>query len=113
VVYVSDSLGSLKKLEQLDLNRNSIKKLPEELGYLSSMQFMDLSFNNLDKLPDSIQHMRGLRELNLQYAGAMLQVPESACTLRFLEKIKADPSIVFPVCFLSQQTNRLVIYIEP
>lgn len=113
LVYVSDSLGSLKKLEQLDLNRNSIRHLPEDLGYLSSMQFMDLSFNNLDKLPDSMQYMQGLRELNLQYAGAMLRVPESACTLRFIEKIKADPSIVFPICFLSQQTNRLVIYIEP
>lgn len=113
LVYVSDSLGSLRKLEQLDLNRNSIKKLPEDLGYLSSMQFMDLSFNNLDKLPDSMQFMKGLRELNLQYSGAMLRIPESACGLRMLEKIKADPSIVFPVCFLSQQTNRLVIYIEP
>ncbi|MNY78721.1 hypothetical protein D3C86_2190900 [compost metagenome] len=60
-----------------------------------------------------MQYMSGLRELNLQYAGAMLRVPESACTLRMLEKIKADPSIVFPVCFLAQQTNRLVIYIEP
>ncbi len=113
LVHVSDSLGSLKKLEQLDLNRNSIQLLPEDLGYLSSMQFMDLGFNNLSKLPDSMQFMRGLRELNLQYAGALLRVPESACTLRMLEKIKADPSIVFPVCFLSQQTNRLVIYIEP
>lgn len=111
--YVSDSLGSLKKLEQLDLNRNSVRVLPQELGFLSSMQFLDLSFNNLAALPDSMQHMSGLRELNLQYAGPMLRVPESACTLRMLEKIKADPSIVFPVCFLSQQTNRLVIYIEP
>ncbi|WP_343634205.1 leucine-rich repeat domain-containing protein [Fluviicola sp.] len=113
LVYVSDSLASLKKLEQLDLNRNAIKTLPEGLGYLSAMQFMDLSFNNLDKLPDSMQFMRGMRELNLQYAGPMLRIPESACGLRMLEKIKADPSIVFPVCFLSQQTNRLVIYIEP
>lgn len=113
LVHISDSLGSLKKLEQLDLNRNSIQLLPEDLGYLSSMQFMDLSFNNLSKLPDSLQYMRGLRELNLQYAGALLRVPESACGLRMLEKIKADPSIVFPVCFLSQQTNRLIIYIEP
>jgi Leucine-rich repeat (LRR) protein len=113
LVYVSDSLASLKKLEQLDLNRNSIKRLPEDLGYLSAMQFMDLSFNNLDKLPDSLQYMSGLRELNLQYAGAMLNIPETACRLRMLERIKADPSIVFPVCFLSQQTNRLVIYIEP
>ncbi|WP_300355284.1 leucine-rich repeat domain-containing protein [Fluviicola sp.] len=113
LVFVSDSLGKLNKLEQLELNRNSIQKLPEDLGYLSSMQFLDLSFNNLNKLPDSMQYMRGLRELNLQYAGAMLNIPESACSLRMLEKIKADPSIVFPVCFLSQQTNRLVIYIEP
>lgn len=113
LVYVSDSLGSLRKLEQLDLNRNAIRKLPEDLGFLSGMQFMDLSYNNLQKLPDSMQYMSGLRELNLQYSGAMLQVPESACTLRMLEKIKADPSVVFPICFLSQQTNRLVIYIEP
>lgn len=113
LVFVSDSLGSLKKLEQLELNRNSIQKLPEDLGYLSSLQFLDLSFNNLNKLPDSLQYMRGLRELNLQYAGAMLNIPESACSLRMLEKIKADPSIAFPVCFLSQQTNRLVIYVEP
>lgn len=113
LVFISDSLGSLKKLEQLDLNRNSIRLLPEDLGYLSSMQFLDLGFNNLSKLPDSMQYMRGLRELNLQYAGAMLNIPESACSLRMLEKIKADPSIVFPVCFLSQQTNRLVIYVEP
>lgn len=113
LVYISDSLGSLRKLEQLDLNRNAIRRLPEELGFLSGMKFMDLSYNNLQKLPDSMQYMSGLRELNLQYSGAMLQVPESMCRLRMLEKIKADPSVVFPVCFLSQQTNRLVIYIEP
>lgn len=113
LIYVSDSLGSLRKLEQLDLNRNAIRKLPEDLGFLSEMQFLDLSYNNLNKLPDSMQYMSGLRELNLQYSGAMLQVPESACTLRMLEKIKADPSVVFPICFLSQQTNRLIIYIEP
>ncbi|WP_300661598.1 leucine-rich repeat domain-containing protein [Fluviicola sp.] len=113
LVYVSDSLGSLRNLEQLDLNRNAIRKLPEDLGFLSGMQFLDLSYNNLQKLPDSMQYMSGLRELNLQYSGAMLQVPESACSLRMLEKIKADPSVVFPICFLSQQTNRLVIYIEP
>ncbi|MDR0802477.1 leucine-rich repeat domain-containing protein [Fluviicola sp.] len=113
LVYIPDSLGSLRKLEQLDLNRNSIRELPEDLGFLSEMKFLDLSYNNLRKLPDSMQYMSGLKELNLQYSGAMLQIPESACTLRMLEKIKADPSVVFPICFLSQQTNRLVIYIEP
>lgn len=113
LVYVSDSLGELKNLEQLNLSRNSIERLPEQLVYNSVLQWVDLSFNNLEKLPDSMQYLTGLRDLNLQYAGALLQIPESACKLRYLEKIKADPSIVFPMCFLGQQTNRLIIYIEP
>lgn len=113
LVYLSDSLSELNNLEQLNLARNSLKLLPERLTDIHSMYSLDLSFNNLDKLPDSIQEWRALRDLNLQYAGALLQVPESACDLRYLEKIKADPSIVFPSCFLTQQTNRLIIYIEP
>lgn len=113
LVYISDSLAELTHLEQLYLARNSIRQLPERLTDVRSMYLMDLSYNNLHKLPDSMQFWRELRELNLQHAGPMLHVPESACGLRFLEKIKADPGIVFPNCFMTQQTNRLVIYIEP
>lgn len=113
LVYISDSLSELNNLEQLNLARNSLRSLPENLTDVHSLYAMDLSFNNLAKLPDSMQEWRDLRDLNLHYAGALLQVPESACSLRFLERIKADPSIVFPACFLTQQTNRLIIYIEP
>ena len=113
LVYVSDSLAALNNLEQLYLGRNSLTAIPENLTDVHSLYSLDLSYNNLSKLPDSMQEWRDLREMNLQYAGALLQVPESACQLRYLEKIKADPSIVFPMCFLTQLTNRLVITIEP
>ncbi len=113
LVYISDSLSKLMHLEQLDLSRNKLRFLPKNSEMISTLQWVDLSYNDLEKLPDSLQFLTDLRELNLYYAGALLQVPESLCHLRYLEKIKADPSIVFPMCVLTQRTNRLIIYVEP
>jgi leucine-rich repeat protein SHOC2 len=113
LVYISDSIGNCRRLDQINLSRNGLKKLPESMAQLNQLYQLDVSFNTLDKLPDSMHYWRSLRDLNLQYAGPMLRIPEVGCQLRMIERIKADPAIVFPTCFLTQQTNRLIIYIEP
>ena len=53
-VYVSQEIGNLRRLAQLDLSENKLTKLPEELGGLANLTDLLLSQNQLEYLPDSI-----------------------------------------------------------
>jgi len=53
-VCVSQEIGGLKRLAQLDLSENKLTKLPEEIGGLCNLTDLLLSQNELEYLPDSI-----------------------------------------------------------
>lgn len=58
-------LLKLTNVDELDLSRNMIQKLPEDIGRFSSLRWLDLHSNKLESLPESISDLVGLTHLNL------------------------------------------------
>jgi Leucine-rich repeat (LRR) protein len=109
LVYVSDSIRNCIKLSQLNLNRNNLSALPNGIFKLTEMRVLSINFNQLSRVSDSICALKKLKELHVYQAGALTQLPETTCELRFLEVLQVDPSTVLPTCLFTQKTNRLHI----
>lgn len=55
----------LTNVDELDLSRNLIQKLPDNIGNFLSLRWLDLHSNKLESLPESIGNLVGLTHLNL------------------------------------------------
>lgn len=109
LTHLPDSLGKLKRLQQLHLKRNRLDTLPSGLFEVLSLQYLDLSYNNLTALDKGLGNLHQLKELRVYRAGFLMEIPESVCELRFLERLNIDPTVALPMCILTRKTNRLVI----
>lgn len=58
-------LLKLTHVDELDLSRNRIQKLPDNIGDLSSLRWLDLHSNKLESVPESVGDLVGLTHLNL------------------------------------------------
>ncbi|XP_059215446.1 leucine-rich repeat-containing protein 18 [Centropristis striata] len=58
-------LLKLTNVDELDLSRNLIQKLPENIGNFTSLRWLDLHSNKLESVPESIGNLVGLTHLNL------------------------------------------------
>lgn len=58
-------LFKLTNVDELDLSRNLIQKLPDNIGNFSSLRWLDLHSNKLESVPESIGNLVGLTHLNL------------------------------------------------
>lgn len=58
-------LFKLTNVNELDLSRNLIQKLPDNIGNLSSLKWLDVHSNKLESVPESIGNLVGLTHLNL------------------------------------------------
>ncbi|KAM4607386.1 leucine-rich repeat-containing protein 18 [Polymixia lowei] len=58
-------LLKLTNVDELDLSRNLIRKLPNNIGSLMSLCWLDLHSNKLEALPESIGQLMGLTYLNV------------------------------------------------
>jgi hypothetical protein len=90
---LSESIGNLTKLEQLDLQLNQLEYLPESIGNLTDLERLDLSNNQLEFLPESIGNLTKLEHLVL-YNNELTYLPESIGNLTNLK-------------FLSIRNNKL------
>ncbi|XP_071768865.1 leucine-rich repeat-containing protein 18 [Centroberyx gerrardi] len=58
-------LLKLTGVDELDLSRNLIQKLPDDIGNFLSLSWLDLHSNKLEAVPESIGKLVGLTHLNL------------------------------------------------
>ena len=109
LVSLPESIGKLKNLVVLKLTYNSLRSIPESISECTNLGFLYLNRNNMEELPESMSQLSRLKEIHLRGAGPLLQVPESMCSLRYLELISIDNSIALPPCMYVLQANRLQI----
>ncbi|XP_040905710.1 leucine-rich repeat-containing protein 18 [Toxotes jaculatrix] len=79
-------LLKLTNVDELDLSRNLIQKLPENIGNFSSLRWLDLHSNKLEFVPESIGNLVGLTYLNL--SNNHLTSAGLPSTLGFLTSLK-------------------------
>ena len=61
-------LGSLSRLEILDLNQNALAgEIPAELGSLSNLEILDLSGNGFGEIPPELGSLPNLEILDLSH----------------------------------------------
>ncbi|XP_023266359.1 leucine-rich repeat-containing protein 18 [Seriola lalandi dorsalis] len=58
-------LLKLTNVDELDLSRNLIQKLPDNIGNFSSLRWLDLHSNKLESVPETISNLVGLTHLNV------------------------------------------------
>lgn len=58
-------LFKLANVEELDLSRNQIQKLPDNIGDFASLRLLDMHSNKLASVPESIGNLVELTHLNL------------------------------------------------
>lgn len=80
-------LLKLTNVDELDLSRNLIQKLPDNIGNFSSLRWLDLHSNRLESVPESIGNLVGLTHLNL--SNNRLISAGLPSTLGFLTSLKS------------------------
>ncbi|MHA1479314.1 MAG: leucine-rich repeat domain-containing protein, partial [Promethearchaeota archaeon] len=89
---ISDSLGDLTSLKELNLKKNNLKSLPESIGLLTLLEKLDLSMNWLTNLPEGIGKLSSLKKLNLK-ENKLKTHPAWLTKLPLLEHLEIDPVI--------------------
>lgn len=79
-------LLKLTNVDELDLSRNLIQKLPDNIGNFSSLRWLDLHSNRLESVPESIGGLARLTHLNL--SNNHLTSAGLPSTLGFLTSLK-------------------------
>ena len=109
LVTLPDSIGKLKNLKVLQVRFNRLETLPVGLGDCERLSLLYLNRNNLNALPEEMGNLKQLREIYLAGSGALNQIPESFCDLRYLEILEISQSTVVPACLIVLKANRLTI----
>ena len=63
--YLPPEIGSLRKLQELDLSFNKLKNLPNCIIELSALKFLKVTNNKLVDVPSGISSLRCLESLDL------------------------------------------------
>jgi len=83
-------IGKLTKLERLDLEGASLKKLPEEMGQLTQLKYVELRKNGLTTytIPGTIENWKRITRLSFAYVLQQTgQCVEQRRALTFLEVV--------------------------
>eukprot|EP00404_Azadinium_spinosum_P006675 CAMPEP_0180440184 /NCGR_PEP_ID=MMETSP1036_2-20121128/12975_1 /TAXON_ID=632150 /ORGANISM="Azadinium spinosum, Strain 3D9" /LENGTH=126 /DNA_ID=CAMNT_0022446351 /DNA_START=932 /DNA_END=1312 /DNA_ORIENTATION=+ len=68
MINFPDSFWELGALQNLQLNNNRMRRLPDKIGHLKALRGLDLGGNQLSTLPDSFCELTALEHLMLDYS---------------------------------------------
>ena len=81
---LSDTVGTLKKLETLLLQHNRLQVLPSTLANMPTLRDINVSHNQLLDFPVSLCGLRNLNSVDLS-GNRIRQVPDEVKTLQAVE----------------------------
>ncbi len=81
---LSESVGRINCLTELDLENNQLTGLPKSIGNLSSLNWLNLARNQLTSLPKSIGNLSSLTWLNLEN-NQLVNLPVNIVSLSSLD----------------------------
>lgn len=98
LVELPNSIGRMKKLNNLNVDRNALISLPPEIGNLTNLGVLSLRDNKLTKLPNELGNCAALHVLDV--SGNRLQyLPYSLVNLQlkavWLSENQAQPLLTF------------------
>lgn len=79
-----DTLGDLRRLEELDLGRNGIGSLPPQVAALRRLKKLSLDYNEIRELPAFVGDLTSLEELSLNSNGGV-RLPASLARVKGLK----------------------------
>ncbi|MBN3312366.1 LRC28 protein, partial [Atractosteus spatula] len=89
IVIIPEAIGSLAKLQSLDLSDNALQVLCPELGRLRSLRHLRLANNQLRSLPPEIGDLRDLETLDVSM-NCLSALPERLHQCLSLQCLTAD-----------------------
>ena len=77
----------------LYVQHNKLKKIPESVGNLRKLQNLNLSHNNVKELPASLAKLPRLRSLDLRSNPKLTKLVKTLAEVRSLEKLLLDAKV--------------------
>lgn len=78
-----DTVGNLRKLEELDLGRNGLRSVPPQVASLRGLKKLGLDYNDLREVPSFVGQLTNLEELSLNSNGGV-RLPQSLAGVKGL-----------------------------
>ena len=86
---IPKEFGSLKKLEYLYLDNDSITEFPKALFELENIKALQFSMDKIDSIPEGLSKLERLEEI-LFYCGRLKNLPQDIWKVKSLKKIILD-----------------------
>ncbi|KAG8440708.1 hypothetical protein GDO86_006454 [Hymenochirus boettgeri] len=96
IVFVPEAIGSLVKLQSLDLSNNALEILCPEIGSLKSLRHLRLTNNRLKFLPPEIGNLKELQTLDLS-TNHLVILPEKLYLCQSLQFLTVDRNLLCSV----------------
>lgn len=89
LTFLPDSIGNLRKLEELYVSGNQLISLPESICNLKNLYLLVVDRNQIVSIPERIGDLHNLTTLFMNN-NQIVSIPESIEHLQFLEKINLE-----------------------
>lgn len=93
IVFIPEAIGSLARLQSLDLSNNALQLLCPEIGRLRSLRHLRLSNNQLKCLPLELGDLQDLETLDLSM-NQLKSIPEQLHRCLFLQNLTVDHNLL-------------------
>ncbi|XP_050244407.1 disease resistance protein RPV1-like isoform X3 [Quercus robur] len=95
LVKLSENLGNIKTLKELDVSGIAITGLPLSIGHLIGLTKLDLrDCKNLSSLPNSCYSLMSLKSLNLSGCSKLVKLPENLGNIKTLKELDVSGTAI-------------------